>query len=147
MPQHPLLPIEEVSPNLVTYTCHCHCGAIKFSATLPSVLETPVLRCNCSACTRFGYLLVYPKAGDVVFSRGEQELKSYRFGTKTLPHRFCGTCGSSLLIDFADAQTDMLRGLVGLNLRCFADAEALLPKVQYKDVDGWGMLNPPYSVE
>ena len=42
-----------------TYEAGCHCGYIKFSVTLtPALPETKVLNCNCSACTRFGYLLV-----------------------------------------------------------------------------------------
>jgi hypothetical protein len=41
-----------------TYECGCHCGYIKFSMTLtPAFPEYKVLECNCSACTRFGYLL------------------------------------------------------------------------------------------
>lgn len=42
-----------------TYQAGCHCGYIKFSVTLtPALPQTKVLNCNCSACTRFGYLLV-----------------------------------------------------------------------------------------
>lgn len=42
-----------------TYDAGCHCGYSKFSVTLtPALPETKVLSCNCSACTRFGYLLV-----------------------------------------------------------------------------------------
>lgn len=43
----------------VTYEAGCHCGYIKFDVTLaPGLDEYPVAQCNCSACTRFGYLLV-----------------------------------------------------------------------------------------
>lgn len=42
-----------------TYPASCHCGYIKFSVTLsPPLPEYKPLQCNCSACRRFGYLLV-----------------------------------------------------------------------------------------
>ena len=50
---------EENEKSSGTYQAGCHCGYIKFSVTLtPALPETKVLNCNCSACTRFGYLLV-----------------------------------------------------------------------------------------
>lgn len=42
-----------------TYQAGCHCGYIKFSVTVsPPLPETKPLNCDCSACRRFGYLLV-----------------------------------------------------------------------------------------
>lgn len=42
-----------------TYEAGCHCGFISFSVTLsPPLPEYKPLECNCSACRRFGYLLV-----------------------------------------------------------------------------------------
>lgn len=50
---------EEEKKSSATYKAGCHCGYIKFSVTLtPPLPQTEVLNCNCSACTRFGYLLV-----------------------------------------------------------------------------------------
>jgi hypothetical protein len=50
---------EEDEKSSATYKAGCHCGYIKFSVTLtPPLPQTKVLNCNCSACTRFGYLLV-----------------------------------------------------------------------------------------
>lgn len=50
---------DEQEKSSGTYEAGCHCGYIKFSVTLtPALPETKVLNCNCSACTRFGYLLV-----------------------------------------------------------------------------------------
>ena len=47
------------SPTSGTYECGCHCGFVKFAMTLsPPLPEYEVMQCNCSACTRFGYLLV-----------------------------------------------------------------------------------------
>lgn len=47
------------------YEAGCHCGYIKFSVTLsPPLPEYKPKNCDCSACRRFGYLLVcmYNKA-------------------------------------------------------------------------------------
>lgn len=42
-----------------TYEAGCHCGYVRFSVTLsPPLPEYKPLECNCSACRRFGYLLV-----------------------------------------------------------------------------------------
>ena len=42
-----------------TYDAGCHCGYISLSLTLsPPLPEYTVLNCNCSMCTRAGYLLV-----------------------------------------------------------------------------------------
>jgi hypothetical protein len=50
---------EEEQKSSGTYEAGCHCGYIKFSVTLsPALPQYKVLNCNCSACRRFGYLLV-----------------------------------------------------------------------------------------
>lgn len=42
-----------------TYEAGCHCGYVRFSVTLsPPLPEYKPLNCDCSACRRFGYLLV-----------------------------------------------------------------------------------------
>ena len=90
--------------ELITYKGGCHCGNIRFTAKLPDIRTTKIIRCNCSICTKNGYLLVYPKRTDFAFGSGEDKLSSYLMGSKTLPHKFCGQCGTSILIDFS--QTD-----------------------------------------
>jgi hypothetical protein len=63
---------------------------------------TKVNSCNCSICTKNGYLLVYPLRTDVVFVSGEDKLAEYSFGKAIVPHRFCSSCGTSILLDFKD---------------------------------------------
>ncbi|ETS77347.1 hypothetical protein PFICI_11221 [Pestalotiopsis fici W106-1] len=96
-----------------TYQCGCHCGYIKFSMTIsPPLTGQPaaadgstgnykVTECNCSACARFGYLLVYPPATAVTWSPGHRErCAEYEFNTKSKDQLFCPKCGASLGIDF-----------------------------------------------
>lgn len=113
-----------------TYEAGCHCGYIKFSVTLsPPLPQKKPLNCDCSACRRFGYLLVCmlsaggrdPEStaaqrtsqADHVFADPPREdvkwhgdswggLSKYQFNTKQKDHLFCGKCGASLGIDFRD---------------------------------------------
>lgn len=69
----------------------CHCGAVRFEAEIPSRVE--LLDCNCSICTRTGFLHLMVPHADFRLLRGEDELTSYRFGTGAANHLFCRTCG------------------------------------------------------
>ena len=100
----------------VTYKANCHCGRVKFTVALPDIRNNKVLSCNCSICTKNGYLLVYPKVEDVKFISGQDELKSYRFGTATKPHKFCPECGTSILIDFSETEHPMSRAVTAVNV-------------------------------
>jgi hypothetical protein len=94
------------TPEKKVYNAQCHCGDVKFTVAIPPLETgaTKVNRCNCSICTKKGYLLVYPLRTDVNFTAGEETLSEYFFGKKTKPHRFCPGCGTSILIDFKNAQ-------------------------------------------
>lgn len=69
----------------------CHCGAVRFEAEVPAEVE--VLDCNCSICAKTGYRHLMVPHGDFRLMSGAETLKSYRFGTGTAEHLFCGTCG------------------------------------------------------
>ena len=46
---------------MVRHSGGCHCGRVRFEVTAPSRLS--VLECNCSMCSKSGYLhLIVPKA-------------------------------------------------------------------------------------
>jgi hypothetical protein len=68
----------------------CHCGRVRFRvrASLLCVSE-----CNCSICTKKGFLhLVVPRDRFELLS-GEEGLTTYRFNTQVARHHFCTTCG------------------------------------------------------
>jgi hypothetical protein len=69
----------------------CHCGAVRFEIAV----EPPVslLDCNCSMCSKTGYLHMIVPHGDFRLLSGEAALASYRFGTGTAAHLFCKSCG------------------------------------------------------
>ena len=70
----------------------CHCGAVRFVATLP---EPPVaaLECNCSICAMTGFLHIIVPHADFRLDEGADALTSYRFGSGAAEHLFCARCG------------------------------------------------------
>ena len=70
----------------------CHCGAVRFRAELPKP-PVPALDCNCSMCGKTGFLHVMVPHEDFTLESGEDALTSYRFGTGSAEHLFCGRCG------------------------------------------------------
>ena len=77
--------------NMVRHTGGCHCGRVRFEIQAPMHIE--VSDCDCSICSRTGYLhLIVPKSRFKLLS-GEDALTTYQFNTKTAKHLFCSHCG------------------------------------------------------
>jgi len=75
----------------VTHTGGCHCGRVRFEIKAPS--RVVVKECNCSICSKSGYLhLVVPRENFKLLS-GDDVLTEYRFNTKVARHLFCSVCG------------------------------------------------------
>lgn len=70
----------------------CHCGAVRFEASLSDGFNT-IRRCSCSICRMRGAVMAMVKKGGLRFLQGEDSLTSYRFHTKTAEHFFCKHCG------------------------------------------------------
>lgn len=83
------------------HQANCHCGAVKYSVSkYPLNAPESVMRaCNCSICSKNGYIVIYPDQADVTFTQGKDLVREYRFASKQAPHYFCVTCGNSLYID------------------------------------------------
>ena len=76
---------------MVQHRGGCHCGRVRFEVTAPSRLS--VLECNCSMCSKFGYLhLIVPRAHFRLL-QGEDVLTAYTFNTGIARHLFCSVCG------------------------------------------------------
>jgi hypothetical protein len=76
---------------MVTHTGGCHCGRVRFEVTAPAKLE--VSDCNCSICSKFGYLHLIVPAERFVLVAGRDDLSTYAFNTKVAKHYFCSHCG------------------------------------------------------
>jgi hypothetical protein len=72
--------------ELKTYRGNCHCGAFVYEVKLPEIKG--VGQCNCSICTKKGYLWVFPSTENFKIVKGaESDLTEYQFGVKNLTHK------------------------------------------------------------
>jgi hypothetical protein len=69
----------------------CHCGKVRFAVAFDAPPE--LLDCNCSVCSKTGFLHLIVGAADFKLLRGADSLTEYRFGSGTAKHLFCATCG------------------------------------------------------
>ncbi len=112
-----------------TYEGSCHCGAVKYEIKL-----TPPDRayaCNCSICSRAGWLLAFAPATEFRLVQGDDALADYQFGKRSLHHTFCKTCGVRAFSRGADKAGS---ATVAVNLRCVPEIEA--SKLPVQEFDG-----------
>lgn len=73
------------------YQGSCHCGAVRFEIEAPESLE--VEDCNCSICTKAGFLHLILPLNKFTLLQGEEQLQNYTFNTGVARHKFCKICG------------------------------------------------------
>jgi hypothetical protein len=76
---------------VVTHSGGCHCGRVRFEVIAPKRLS--VSECNCSICSKAGYLHLVVPADRFKLLSGSDTLKTYSFNTHTARHLFCSVCG------------------------------------------------------
>jgi centromere protein V len=76
---------------VIIHTGGCHCGRVRFEVVAPAKLQ--VSECNCSICSKSGYLHLIVPADRFRLLTGSDTLTSYSFNTHTAKHLFCSTCG------------------------------------------------------
>ena len=104
--------------TLKKYEGSCHCGAVKFEATMPEV--TKGFACNCSMCKRAGWILAFAKDDAFVLKSGEDALQDYQFNKKKTHHVFCKTCGVRAYSHGTDKDG---KRTMAVNLRCVPDLD------------------------
>ena len=73
------------------YQGSCRCGEVRFEVEAPEEIEADL--CNCSICTKSGFLhLIVPKSRFRLLA-GEDSITTYTFNTGVAKHTFCRTCG------------------------------------------------------
>ena len=76
---------------MITHRGGCHCGRVRFEVIAPKSLS--VSECNCSICSKAGYLHLVVPAAQFKLLSGNDTLKTYSFNTHTAKHLFCSVCG------------------------------------------------------
>lgn len=82
--------------TLKTYSGSCHCGAVRFEATVDLVEGT--IKCNCSSCTKGRSWLVVTRADRFRLVAGAESQANYQWAPPghsrpTIEFHFCRTCG------------------------------------------------------
>ena len=113
--------------EMKTYSGACHCGNVRFEVTAEL---TSAGACNCSICSRVGWLMTsVPKAQFRLLS-GEGAQTDYQFGGKTMHHLFCSACGVHAFGTYAANEEEM----VVVNLRCLDGLD--LDTLEVRHFDG-----------
>lgn len=113
--------------EMQTYTGGCHCGAVRYEveADLSSVIE-----CNCSHCSKKGFLLSFTPASNFRLLSGQDALTEYRFNKKQIAHLFCKTCGVQSFAAGAMPDGSEVRAV---NVRCLEGVEPASLKITAVD--------------
>ena len=112
-----------------SYTGGCHCGQVRFEVTTDL---SGVTACNCSICTRKGYLHLIVPPDRFRLLAGEEALSTYRFGTMTAQHRFCRHCGIASFY-VPRSHPDM----IDVNARCLDEVDPATLAVAPFDGRNW----------
>lgn len=111
------------------YQGSCHCKAVRFEIECPSEVE--VEDCNCSICSKSGFLhLILPLSKFTLLS-GQDSLQSYSFNTGVAQHTFCKVCGVK---PFYTPRSNP--DGVDINIRCLDTQPAQINIVKF-DGDNW----------
>jgi hypothetical protein len=109
-----------------TYDGGCHCGRVRFRVTAEL---TGITDCNCSICTKKGFLHLIVAPAQFELLQGEDALAEYRFNTGAAKHRFCRFCG---IHPFYVPRSDPDK--IDVNLRCLDGID--LAAIEVKPFDG-----------
>lgn len=99
------------------YKGSCHCGEILFDVEgdLKEVIE-----CNCSHCSRKGFLLWFVPRPQLHLATAETKLSTYMFNRHVIKHHFCARCGCAPFGFGADRNGT---ATVAVNIRCLENLD------------------------
>ena len=120
---------------MIAHTGGCHCGRVRFEVMAPAIIQ--VSDCNCSICSKSGYLhLTVPKSRFSLIS-GSEHLTSYQFNTGTARHLFCSVCGiKSFYVPRSHPEG------FSVNARCLDEGTVQAMRVQAFDGRHWEQQYP-----
>jgi hypothetical protein len=106
----------------------CHCGKTRFEVDggFDEVME-----CNCSHCSRKGYLLWFVPRERLKLRTDLSDLATYHFNKHVIDHHFCPTCGCA---PFGIGSAPDGTATAAINIRCLEGID--LAGVKRVAVDG-----------
>ena len=108
----------------------CHCGKVHFRVRFPDPPE--LLDCNCSICTKSGFLHLIVDKAEFTLERGADALTDYRWGSGTARHLFCSSCGiKSFYVPRSHPDG------FSVNWRALDDVDDEVPRVRFYDGRNW----------
>jgi hypothetical protein len=116
--------------NVPKYSGGCHCGRVRYEVVGP--IDGRVSECNCSICTKKGYLHWIVPSERFRLLTAWQDLATYTFNTHTARHHFCPRCG---VASFYMARSDPEK--IDVNLRCVDGVDLTVLRVAHFDGRNW----------
>lgn len=108
------------------YRGGCHCGRVAYEVSGP--IER-ISQCNCSICTKKGYLHWIVSRERFRLLTPPSQLATYRFNSGVAKHHFCPVCG---VASFYVPRSDPDR--IDVNVRCVESVE--LAELEVVPFDG-----------
>lgn len=109
------------------YKGSCHCGKVAYE--VEGEIDT-AMECNCSICSRKGYLLWGVPRSSLKLLTPESEISTYLFNKHVIKHRFCKTCGVSPYCEGVDPKGNEM---AAVNLRCLEGVDLSAVSVIHYD--------------
>ena len=112
-----------------TFEGGCHCGRVRFRVTADLARVTD---CNCSICTKKGFLHLIVPPEQFELLQGAEDLTTYQFNTLTAKHSFCRHCGIHAF-NIPRSNPDK----VSVNVRCLDGIDLAEIRPQNFDGQNW----------
>jgi hypothetical protein len=109
----------------------CHCGAVRFEALWGDRARL-AQKCNCSICSKSGFIHAIVPDRDFKLLSGHENLSSYKFNTNVADHVFCKICG---IKSFYRPRSNPDGW--SINLNCVENADALGFEIEPFDGINW----------
>jgi hypothetical protein len=112
----------------------CHCKKTMFEV---SEAPTTVTACTCSFCSKRGSLWAYYTPAQFKLTTPAEDVATYQWGSFTIKHHFCATCGCGTFTetpDWSTGEPDFDNPKISVNARLFDDLD--LTGVETVVIDG-----------
>ena len=105
------------------YKGSCHCGKVAYD--VDGEIDQ-VTQCNCSICSKRGYLLWFVPRANLHLRAAESDLSTYTFNRHNIQHKFCPTCG---VAPFGLGTDGKGNAIAAMNVRCFESVDPATLKI------------------